>query len=91
VFAAIGAALVLLHWGMDLAATAIGQRGGIAQAVAAGVGGAILRLAVIGALLVLVGLFAREQFLSCVLSFMAVFTVALFLKILTGRSAVVSR
>jgi uncharacterized membrane protein len=91
-YAAIGAGLVLLHWGMDRLATAIGHRGGTSQAVVAGAGGFMIRFVVIGGLLVLVGLLSsREQFLSCILSFMAVYTIALFLRILSGRMAVQSR
>jgi hypothetical protein len=83
--AAAGAGLVLLFWALDEAAAAVGRRGGVRQAVAASVGGVIVRYVVIGALLVAAGLLNRGGFLSCVLTFMALFTILLAVRI--GRAA----
>jgi hypothetical protein len=83
--AAVGAGLALLFWLLDEAATAVGRRGGARQAVAASVVGVVVRYVVIGGLLVVAGLLDRGGFLSCVLTFMALFTLLLAARI--GRGA----
>ena len=83
--AAAGAGLALLFWVLDEAATALGRRGDVRQAVAASVGGVMVRYLVVGGLLVVAGLIDRDGFLSCVLTFMALFTVLLVVRI--GRGA----
>jgi hypothetical protein len=83
--AAAGAGLALLFWILEEAATAIGRRGGVRQAVAASVGGVVVRYIVVGGLLVAAGLLDRGGFLSCVLTFMALFTLLLAARI--GRGA----
>jgi hypothetical protein len=83
--AAAGAGLALLFWLLEEAATALGRRGDARQAVAASVGGVFIRYIVIGGLLVVAGLLDRDGFLSCILTFMALFTVLLAARI--GRGA----
>jgi len=85
--AAAGAGLALLFWLLDEAAIALGRRGGAHQAVAASVGGVVVRYIVIGGLLVAAGLLDRGGFLSCVLTFMALFTVLLATRIGRGAAA----
>jgi len=82
--AALGAALGLVYWGLDRAAEAIGRRGSMGRAVAVSIGGVIVRLTVVGGALAAVGLLARPQFLTCVLTFMALFTVLLTARIGVG-------
>jgi hypothetical protein len=83
--AAVGAGLALLFWLLDEAASAVGRRGSARQAVAAGVGGVVIRYIVVGGLLVAAGLLDRGGFISCVLTFTALFTALLAVKI--GRGA----
>lgn len=85
--AAAGAGLALLFWLLDEAAVALGHRGDVRQAVAAGVGGVVVRYIVVGGLLVVAGLLDPGGFLSCVLTFMALFTVLLVAKIGRGATA----
>jgi hypothetical protein len=89
--AAAGAGLALLFWLLDEAAVALGRRGDVRQAVAAGVGGVVVRYVVVGGLLVVAGLLDRGGFLSCVLTFMALFTVLLRAKIGRGAAALRGR
>jgi hypothetical protein len=89
--AAAGAGLALLFWLLDEAAVALGRRGDVRQAVAAGVGGVVVRYVVVGGLLVVAGLLDRGGFLSCVLTFMALFTVLLSAKIGRGAAALRGR
>jgi hypothetical protein len=82
--AALGAALVLVYWGLDRAFAAIGQRGSMQRAVAVSMVGVVVRLTVVGGALAVVGLLARPEFVTCVLTFLAVFTALLTLRIGVG-------
>jgi hypothetical protein len=82
--AAAGAALVLLHWGLEQVFTAAGYRGSASRAVAAGVGGLMVRFVVVGGLLVLIGVLHRQGYIACVLAFVGVFTLGLSLRVLLG-------
>ncbi len=55
--------------------------------MAAGVGGVVVRYIVVGGLLVVAGLLDRGGFLSCVLTFMALFTLLLVARIGRGATA----
>lgn len=85
--AAAGAGLALLFWVLEEVATAVGRRGGVRQAVAASVGGVVVRYIVVGGLLIAAGLIDRDGFLSCALTFMALFTLLLFARIGRGAAA----
>jgi hypothetical protein len=82
--AALGAALVLVYWGLDRVLSAVGQRGSMQRAIAVSVGGVAVRLTVVGGALAAVGLLARPQFASCVIAFLAVFTALLSMRIGSG-------
>jgi hypothetical protein len=84
--AAAGAALVLVHWAMSVGFDAIAQSGSPPRAAVASAVGMVVRYVVIGGALLAVALLDRDDFPSCVVAFLALFTVLLWVRI--GRSAV---
>lgn len=74
--AALGAALVLVHWALDVASAKLGMRGSFNQAIGVGVSGMVLRLLVVLGALALVGaLTSKSQTLTCIMAFIGTFTV----------------
>lgn len=79
--AAAGAGLVLVYWALEVVAWRSASRGTINHAVAAAVGGAVVRMAVALVCLVAVGVLARAAFPAAALSFLAAFTVYMTVRI----------
>lgn len=74
----VGAALVAAYWGLEALFTRLGQAGSFGHGLLVGLGGMVVRLAVVVGGLLCVGLLApRQFFLACVLSFVGLFTLTL--------------
>ncbi len=83
--AAVGASLVLVYWALEALTWRLARRRRD-LALGLAVGGMALRLGVVLAVLVLVGLLARPAFATAALSFLAGFTAYLGLRPLTYSS-----
>jgi hypothetical protein len=71
VWAAVaGSGLVIVYWGLEALAWRRARAGSFNQAVAAAVGGAVVRMAVVLVGLILVGILARPAFPAAALSFL---------------------
>ncbi|HET6475459.1 MAG TPA: hypothetical protein VFH93_05195 [Thermoleophilia bacterium] len=75
--ALLGAALVVLYWGLEALAWRRARTGSFNHAVAAALGGAVLRMASVLVCLVLVGVFAPAAFPVVAIAFVVSFTVYL--------------
>jgi hypothetical protein len=73
--AVLGGALVVAYWLLELLATKLGARGSFSNALAIGLGGMMIRFAVVLGVLVAVGLLARPAFPETALSFLVVYSV----------------
>ncbi len=81
VAALAGALLVVAYWAIERFAARVGSRGSFGWAMAVGLGGMVLRLAIVVGGLVVVGVVDRPGFLDAVVSFVAVYTVYLVVKL----------
>lgn len=81
--AAAGAGLALVYWALEYATWRTASRGTFNHAVAAAVGGAAVRMAVVLLCLVLIGVFARAAFPAAALSFLAGFTLYMTIRLFT--------
>jgi hypothetical protein len=88
--AAAGSGLVLLYWALEALAWRSAARGTFDHAVAAAVGGAALRMALVLVCLVLVGVLARAAFPAAALGFLAAFTVYLGVRVYVFAGAPVA-
>lgn len=79
--ALLGAGLVVLYWGLEALAWRRARSGSFNQAVAAALGGAVLRMAVVLGCLVMVGVFAPEAFPVVAIAFVVSFTVYLGIRL----------
>lgn len=77
VTALIGGLLVVVYWLIELVAARAGRDGSFARAMAVGVGGMAVRLGVVLAGLIVIGLIDRPGFIEAALSFVVVYTVYL--------------
>lgn len=77
VTALIGGLLVVVYWLIELVAARAGRDGSFARAMAVGVGGMAVRLGVVLAGLIVIGLVDRPGFIEAALSFVVVYTVYL--------------
>jgi hypothetical protein len=77
VTALIGGLLVVVYWLIELVAARAGRDGSFARAMAVGVGGMAVRLGVVLAGLIVIGLVDRSGFIEAALSFVVVYTVYL--------------
>jgi hypothetical protein len=77
VTALIGGLLVVVYWLIELVAARAGHDGSFARAMAVGVGGMAVRLGVVLAGLIVIGLVDRPGFIEAALSFVVVYTVYL--------------
>jgi hypothetical protein len=73
--AILGAAVVLPYWLLERATAAVGRDGPFVRAMAIGLAGMVLRIALVMAVLVTVGVVARGAFLETMLAFVVAFTV----------------
>lgn len=80
--AALGAGLVLAYWAIE-ALTWRRARARRDLALGLAVGGMVVRLAVVLAVLIMVGVLARPDFATAALAFLAAFTIYLGLRPLT--------
>ncbi len=72
--AALGSALVIAYWLLELLVARLGARGSFANAVALGLGGMVARLVVVLGVLAAIGLFARPAFPEAALSFLVTYS-----------------
>jgi len=79
--AALGAALVLVYWGVGGLFAGLAGRAATSVAVGIGVAGMVARLTLVVGCLIAVGLLARPSFATCAVSFLAVFNVSLALNL----------
>lgn len=79
--AATGSGLVVLSWGLERAAARIGASGSFAHALAVGLGGMVLRVGLVLAALVAVGLLARSAFVETALAFIVSYTAYTFARL----------
>ncbi len=79
--ALLGAGLVVLYWGLEALAWRRARTGSFNRAVAAAVGGAVLRMAVVLGCLVLVGVFATAAFPVVAVAFVVSFTAYLGIRL----------
>jgi hypothetical protein len=77
VTALAGGLLVVVYWLIELLAARVGRDGSFGRAIAVGLGGMAVRLGVVVAGLVAVGLVDRSGFMEATLSFVVVYTVYL--------------
>jgi hypothetical protein len=89
--AAVGAALVLVYWALYAGFNALAQSGNASRAAVASAGGAVVRYAVIGGVLVTAASLDREGFLSCIVAFLALFTALLWARIGRGAAGAAGR
>jgi hypothetical protein len=80
--AALGATLVVVYWLLELLTARLGARGSFANALAVGLGGMMIRFAVVLGVLVAVGLLARPAFPEAALSFLIVYSVYQVLRLI---------
>lgn len=73
--AALGAALVVAYWLVELLASRLGARGSFANGLAVGLAGMVARLALVLGTLGAVGLIARQAFPEAVLSFLLAYSI----------------
>jgi uncharacterized membrane protein len=73
--AALGAALVVAYWLLELLTARLGSRGSFANAVAVGLGGMVARLAVVLGALAAIGLLAKPAFPEAALSFLVTYSI----------------
>lgn len=72
-----GGLLVVVYWLVELLAARVGGAGSFSRAIAVGLGGMVLRLAVVVGGLVVIGLVDRSGFIDAALSFVVVYTIYL--------------
>jgi hypothetical protein len=78
--AALGAALVLVYWALELLAAYRAREATPAGSVAVALGGMMARFAVVLGVLIVVGLAARADFAVVALAFLAVYTVYMVIR-----------
>lgn len=83
--AALGAGLVLAYWGLEVLSWRRGEATGtFGAAVGVALGGMVLRLALVLAVLVVIGLLAsKPAFATAALAFLAAFTLYIPLRLVT--------
>lgn len=82
--AALGAALVVAYWLIELLAAGLGARGSFAKGLTVGLAGMVARLALVLGTLSVIGLVARPAFPEAVLSFLVVYTVYQVLRLIAN-------
>jgi hypothetical protein len=82
--AALGAALVLVYWALELLAAYRARGASPAGSVAVALGGMMARFAVVLGALIVVGLAARADFAVVALAFLAVYTVYMVIRLVAN-------
>jgi hypothetical protein len=72
-----GGLLVVVYWLVELVAARVGRHGSFGRAIAVGLGGMVVRIAVVVGGLVVIGLVDRSGFIDAALSFVVVYTIYL--------------
>jgi hypothetical protein len=72
--AALGAALVVAYWLLELLTARMGARGSFANALAVGLGGMVARLALVLGALAAIGFLAKPAFPEAALSFLVTYS-----------------
>ena len=72
-----GALLVVAYWAVERLAARVGRDGPFGRAIAVGLGGMVVRLALVVGGLVVIGLIDRASFIEAAFSFVAVYTIYL--------------
>ncbi len=72
-----GALLVVAYWAVERLAARVGRDGPFGRAIAVGLGGMVVRLALVVGGLVVIGLIDRAGFVEAAFSFVAVYTIYL--------------
>ena len=72
--ALLGAALVVVYWLLELLSARLGARGSFSNALAVGLGGMVVRFAVVVGALVAVGFLARPVFADAAVSFLIAYS-----------------
>jgi hypothetical protein len=72
-----GALLVVAYWLVERLAARVGRDGPFGRAIAVGLGGMVVRLAIVVGGLVVIGLIDRAGFVEAAFSFVAVYTIYL--------------
>jgi hypothetical protein len=80
--ALLGAALVVVYWSLELLTVKLGSRGSFSNALAVGLGGMMIRFAVVLGALVAVGLLARPAFPEAALSFLIAYSAYQLLRLI---------
>ncbi len=79
--AAAGSLLVLLYWFAERSTARLGERGSFNQALLVGFAGMVVRLGVVVAVLIAIGVLWRPQFASAAAAFLATYTVYIFARL----------
>ena len=86
-FAALGSFLVVVYWLIESLTMRLAGPGSFAGAMVVALAGMVLRLGVALGSLTLIGVLARDQFATAALSFLATFTVYVFLRLYIQASS----
>lgn len=79
--ASLGAALVLVYWALEVLAARLAGHASVAGTVALALGGMFARFAVVLGVMVLIGFADRPVFADVALSFLAVYTVYMVVRL----------
>ena len=82
--ASLGAALVLVYWGLELLPAWLAGRTSFAGAVALALGGMVARFAVVLGVMVLIGFVDRPAFIDVALGFLAAYTVYMVIRLVAN-------